>query len=72
VSKKEATESGLAKIDKDRVYLGVDSTTKIDHKNPEQKGRRSVRLESKDTFSDGLLVADFAHIPGNTCGMWPA
>lgn len=31
-----------------------------------------MRLESKDTFDNGILIADIAHMPGNQCGIWPA
>lgn len=48
------------------VFMGVDYTTK----DPE--GRASVRLESKKTWNQGLLIADIAHMPASTCGSWPA
>lgn len=35
-------------------------------------GRRSVRLESRQTFDQGILITDFAHIPIGVCGSWPA
>jgi hypothetical protein len=34
-------------------------------------GRPSVRLESKQTFTEGLFVLDLTHIPTG-CGIWPA
>ena len=49
------------------VYLGVDTQTV----NP-QGGRMSVRLESKATYDQGLIILDLAHMPGSTCGTWPA
>jgi len=48
------------------VFMGVDYTTK------DPKGRASVRLESKKTWNQGLLIADIAHMPASTCGSWPA
>lgn len=51
------------------MYLGADNNTVLDLQGP---GRRSVRLESFDTFNNGLLVGDFEHIPGNACGIWPS
>ncbi|KAF2679039.1 glycoside hydrolase family 16 protein, partial [Lentithecium fluviatile CBS 122367] len=52
--------------DTQSVYMGVDYTTK------DAAGRASVRLESKDTFNQGLLVVDVRHMPDSTCGSWPA
>lgn len=66
---KEATASGLLKVVYGKIRLGVDSTASLDLNGG---GRKSVRLESKDEFSEGLLVVDFEKMPGNTCGMWPA
>ncbi|PVI07739.1 glycoside hydrolase family 16 protein, partial [Periconia macrospinosa] len=52
--------------DTSSVFMGVDHTTK------DPKGRASVRLESKKTFNQGLLVADIRHMPDSICGSWPA
>ena len=52
--------------DQQSVYMGVDYTTK------DPAGRASVRLESKATFNQGLLVVDVNHMPDSTCGSWPA
>jgi hypothetical protein len=52
--------------DTQTTYMGVDHTAK------DPKGRASVRLESKDTFNQGLLVVDIKHMPDSTCGSWPA
>ncbi|EGU85543.1 hypothetical protein FOXB_03945 [Fusarium oxysporum f. sp. conglutinans Fo5176] len=35
-------------------------------------GRGSVRLESKESYSSGILIADIEHMPGTACGVWPA
>ena len=64
-------QSGLAKVVDGKVFLGADSSMKVDGRNG-NTGRKSVRLESLDTFDRGLLVADFDHMPGNACGIWPA
>lgn len=48
------------------VYIGVD------YKNKAPSGRPSVRLESKKTYNQGLLVANITHMPDSTCGNWPA
>jgi hypothetical protein len=47
------------------VSWGVDST----NKTPE--GRPSVRLSSKKTYNNGLVVLDVEHMPVG-CGTWPA
>ncbi|KFY38681.1 hypothetical protein V494_04266 [Pseudogymnoascus sp. VKM F-4513 (FW-928)] len=50
-----------------QIYLGADSTT------PNAiAGRQSVRVESTDAYSKGLFIADIAHMPANSCGVWPA
>ena len=48
------------------AYIGVDST------NLAPNGRASVRISSNKAYNDGLFVADFKHVPGTTCGTWPA
>ncbi|KAF1843842.1 glycoside hydrolase family 16 protein [Cucurbitaria berberidis CBS 394.84] len=52
--------------DTQSVFLGVDST------NKDPNGRASVRLESKQAWNQGLLVADIRHMPSPVCGSWPA
>lgn len=51
------------------MFIGVDHGTAFDRA---EKGRRSVRLESKDTYNGGLIVADFSHMPKPACGAWPS
>ena len=69
LSYSDASKAGLVKVTNGQVYLGVDSTKKI---STSAQGRDSVRLEAKDPFTLGLLIADIAHMPGNQCGIWPA
>ncbi|KAK3358807.1 concanavalin A-like lectin/glucanase domain-containing protein [Lasiosphaeria hispida] len=69
VSRSVATSKGLAKVINGQVYLGTDNTTKI---STSSQGRDSIRLEAKESFNQGLLIADIAHMPGNACGIWPA
>ncbi|KAF2275967.1 endo-1,3(4)-beta-glucanase-like protein [Westerdykella ornata] len=40
--------------------------------NPSGPGRDSVRIQSKRGYTRGLIIGDFAHIPGTACGSWPA
>ncbi|KAK7398391.1 hypothetical protein QQX98_012234 [Neonectria punicea] len=62
-----ANGEGLAGYHGDAIYMGVDSTTA----NP-ANGRKSVRVTSQKAFTHGLFIADIAHMPGSTCGVWPA
>ncbi|KAI1426839.1 glycoside hydrolase family 16 protein [Xylaria sp. FL1777] len=69
-SREAALASNLISIDElNRVRLGVDS---VNTYSTSDKGRPSVRLTSNDQFTHGLFIADFAHMPGSTCGTWPA
>jgi nicotinate-nucleotide pyrophosphorylase (carboxylating) len=52
---------------KDTIFLGVDSSSKS-----ASGGRASVRLESKKSWNQGLLIADIRHMPAPQCGVWPA
>ncbi|KAI0383948.1 glycoside hydrolase family 16 protein [Hypomontagnella monticulosa] len=63
----QANSQSLAGYANNAVYLGVDYTTK----NP-AGGRASVRVNSKKTYNDGLIIADIAHQPAAACGTWPA
>lgn len=48
------------------IYMGVDSASNTPN------GRPSVRITSKKTYSQGLVVVDIEHMPGGICGTWPA
>ena len=52
-----ASSAGLISEKDGVVYLAADST------NVAPSGRKSVRLESKDTFNEVLIIAEFSHIP---------
>ncbi|KAL3707176.1 hypothetical protein TMatcc_005153 [Talaromyces marneffei ATCC 18224] len=79
-----ARTSGLTRIvNNTQIYVGVDNLTTLNYPTnnavPDSdvpastaNGRKSVRLESRQTFDWGLLIADFAHIPSSICGTWPA
>lgn len=67
----EARDAGLINVtfgdDSQPVaYIGVDSS------NIAPDGRASVRISSNNAYNHGLFIADFAHVPGTTCGTWPA
>lgn len=45
----------------------------VDHTNVASgRGRNSIRLTSKASYTHGLVVLDLAHMPGGACGIWPA
>jgi len=48
------------------VLMKADNTTKAS-----AGGRRSIRLQSKATYTGGLFVTDLSHVPTG-CGSWPA
>ncbi|KAF2122091.1 concanavalin A-like lectin/glucanase domain-containing protein [Lophiotrema nucula] len=70
LSKEQALQAGLVRTDGGVIYIGVDNKTVLDPRT--SLGRPSVRVESHDEFSSGLLIADIEHLPGNACGLWPA
>lgn len=67
-SQSSASSRGLISTPNNQVRLGVDSTTY----NPPAPGRASVRLTSNKAYTHGLFIADIAHMPSATCGVWPA
>ncbi|KAL9620718.1 MAG: hypothetical protein Q9160_004731 [Pyrenula sp. 1 TL-2023] len=69
LSQSAAQSSGLYQIQGNQVYIGVDHNTVL---NPNGVGRNSVRLQSNRAYNHGLIIADFAHVPGSHCGVWPA
>lgn len=69
LSKQQAINAGIAKIDKGEVLLGVDSKNVV---KAGARGRDSIRIESKAQLNKGLIIARFTHLPENKCGTWPA
>ncbi|KIW07452.1 uncharacterized protein PV09_01424 [Verruconis gallopava] len=67
VDQTTALSAGMISQDNTSVRFGVDFKTM----NPEG-GRSSIRLESKNTYNQGLIILDLAHMPGGICGTWPA
>lgn len=61
---------------KNTNLVGVNSNNtfyiKADSTNITPQGRPSVRIVSKDKFTSGLFIADFAAMPEPVCGTWPA
>ncbi|KAI1473713.1 glycoside hydrolase family 16 protein [Daldinia eschscholtzii] len=64
-----AQDLGLVKVQDDEIYVGVDHA---DGYQVDTGGRKSVRLESKNLYNKGLVVAEFTHLPKPVCGSWPA
>lgn len=50
-----------------KIYIGVDHTNIASG-----RGRNSIRLESKNRYTRGLVLLDLQHMPGGQCGSWPA
>ena len=74
-SQTSANNRGLIKYDavKGGSYMGVDYTTSYSTiQTPSNRGRASVRIESKKKYTHGLVIADLGHMPVNVCGTWPA
>lgn len=65
----DAEALGLIRTVGEEVYVGVDHTRITEFPGT---GRSSVRLESKQTFNKGLLIARFSHFPRPVCGVWSA
>ncbi|MCJ1361263.1 hypothetical protein MMC16_000361 [Acarospora aff. strigata] len=67
VDRGTAQNTGLISNNNGRAYMGVDHTNIASG-----SGRASVRLTSKKSYNHGLIIVDFAHVPGSVCGSWPA
>jgi len=52
----------------DNVYMGCDAKNVVPNG---ARGRDSVRIETKQTFKNGLFIMDLLHMPTG-CGTWPA
>jgi hypothetical protein len=66
VSQSDASSGQLISTNSDSVYIGVD------HTNVASGGRNSVRITSKKSYNQGLIIIDLEHMPGSICGTWPA
>ncbi|WRT63877.1 uncharacterized protein IL334_000803 [Kwoniella shivajii] len=69
VSETDARNKNLSYVSDHNTFV---MRTDYKHKvQPGQRGRDSVRIESKDTFGNGIFIADIQHMPVG-CGTWPA
>lgn len=60
-----AYHENLIQSSADSIQMSVDTTDMI------SGGRASIRIESKNTYSSGLIIMDASHMPVG-CGTWPA
>ena len=66
VDQMTAIRDDLLRVQNDSIYIGVD------HTNIVSQGRPSVRIESKKSYNQALVVLDLDHMPAGACGTWPA
>ena len=64
VSQEDALSSGLVQVTGGHIYMSAD-------RQNDGVPRRSVRVNSKATFTRGLFIIDLEHMPTG-CGTWPA
>ncbi|KAI9708511.1 MAG: hypothetical protein M1820_003973 [Bogoriella megaspora] len=69
LSQSAAATSQLIGYNHEGIMLAVDSASRLDQSG--NQGRKSVRLEGKNNYNHGLLIADVQHMPTG-CGLWPA
>ncbi|KAK0566957.1 hypothetical protein OC844_000478 [Tilletia horrida] len=69
-SEANAIAQNLSYVDKTtgRFVMRMDSDNFV---SPSSEGRASVRIHSKETMRDGLLIIKISHMPIG-CGTWPA
>ena len=67
IDRSSAESSGLINNNDGSIYIGTD------HDNVTPNGRPSIRLTSNKVYNTGsLVILDLEHMPGGTCGTWPA
>ncbi|KAF1731227.1 putative endo-1,3(4)-beta-glucanase [Beauveria bassiana] len=67
----DAQKKGLVSVKNNKVYLGVDFETKLEN-NDNGPRRDTLRVQSKWSFREGLVITRFYHMPKTVCGAWPA
>ncbi|KAG8849338.1 hypothetical protein FRB96_000874 [Tulasnella sp. 330] len=69
VNQSTAMNEGLAYVSQDGQFvMSADSTRVV---QPGQRGRDSIRIASKDSYLDSVMVLDLTHMPTG-CATWPA
>ncbi|RSL89206.1 hypothetical protein CEP51_001331 [Fusarium floridanum] len=71
VPKEQATSLNLTYASSSSAILRVDTSVGPNDEPNASTGRFSVRIESKNTYDDGLFIFDVKHTPYG-CGTWPA
>ncbi|KAF2259518.1 hypothetical protein CC78DRAFT_537052 [Lojkania enalia] len=71
VDKNTAKNDGLIKMIGEDQYIGVDYQTPL-VVGDNLPLRKSVRIETKTSYNQGLFIVDIKHMPGGICGTWPA
>jgi hypothetical protein len=78
VDQSTAKEYGLINIQNEQIYIGVDYSNVVQWG---ERGRKSVRLSSKETLNgNNLVLIDLTHMPTTSgasglpkgCSIWPA
>ncbi|KAM3449475.1 hypothetical protein NHJ6243_009965, partial [Beauveria neobassiana] len=67
---KDAVDKRMASVKDNKVYLGVDSETELDIVSAQRPA--ALRVQSKESFREGLVITRFYHMPKPVCGAWPA
>ncbi|KAK8048708.1 hypothetical protein PG994_010438 [Apiospora phragmitis] len=57
-----AKDANLVQINDNDFYLGVDYKTAMPLYWTQYRGRKSVRVESQQTYNHGLFIGDFSHL----------
>lgn len=68
IDRPTAFSEGLISYNNNQILMKVDNHLKVPGQN---RGRKSVRIDSKKVFNGGLIIADIEHMPVG-CGTWPA
>ncbi|KAM3496990.1 hypothetical protein MY10362_009641 [Beauveria mimosiformis] len=63
-NKADALDKGLVSVQNGKIYLGVDSKNEL---SP-WSNRATVRVQSKNSFKQGLVITRFSHLPEPVCG----
>ena len=61
-----ASQMNLINSTNGNAQMHADTTEKS------SSGRAAVRITSNKSYQSGLIIADIDHMPGGTCGTWPA
>ena len=60
----------MLNITNDVAYFGAEASQTYDPYG--SKGRKSIRMITKQSWTHGLFIVDLQHMPSSVCGIWPA